>query len=425
MREMNIALILECLRRQSGRSRAELAAMTGLTKATVSSLVKELLEARFVRESGMEMGHKGRPGTKLVLNHAAGCIIGVEIGIDFISAILTDFSARVIWRHDEVTETHEQTIILGRVSHIIHEAASYARNIGSSVLGMGIGVPGLVDVSSGMLLFAGNRGWNDVPLRTILEAEFAFPIYVDNDANMAALGESYFGAGLGSDFVMYISAGVGLGGGYVLNRRVLPGATGLAGEVGHMTIDLHGKVCSCGSRGCWETLVSQRAVFQHVQESIRAGQLSSLESSTGGDLDRLTVPAIVEAARNGDSVAREALISCAYYLGVGIANLINALNPGRVVFGGALSHAHEFMLPVVEAVVAERALRWTRETCQIVASANGSSACVMGGIAIVYHHALSKPLSVPSRPLAAARSADGASAAPGGPSTLTTARAIY
>ena len=412
MREMNIALILECLRRESPRSRAELAAMTGLTKATVSSLVKELLEARFVRESGIDLGHKGRPSIKLVLNHAAGCIIGVEIGVDFISDILTDFSAQAAWRHYEPAETSDQAAILSRVIAIIREASAHARAAGCAILGAGVGVPGLVDVDSGTLLFAPNLGWTDVPLRRMLEAEFSFPIYVDNEANMAALGESYFGAGQGSDFVLYVSSGVGLGGGFVLNRRILAGSAGLAGEVGHMCLDPDGTLCSCGSYGCWETFVSQRAVFHQVQAAVRAGQPSSLVAATDGDLERLTIPLVVEAARQVDAVARDALERCGEYLGIGLANLINALNPHRVVFGGTLSLAHEFLLPVIQSVLRLRALRWSQEKTEIVIAAHGRNACAMGGIAIVYHHALSRPLSAPRWSPGPRRGSDGPSLLP-------------
>jgi len=395
MREMNIALILECLHREAPLSRARLAQITGLNKTTVSSLVKELLEARFVREQGLDSGDKGRPAIQLQLDPDAGSIIGAEIGVDFIAAILTNFSAEILWRHQEsTTNLKGQEAILNRAMEILQQACVVAQNHPGSILGLGLGVPGLVDVSTGTLLFAPNLKWSDVPLRRQLEGKFNFPTYVDNEANMAALGESYFGAARGSDFVLYVSSGVGLGGGIVLNRRILPGAAGFAGEVGHMTMDPNGPRCNCGNFGCWETFVSQWAVFRRVREAVAAGQASSLVNATQGDLAKLTIPLMVEAARAGDAVARAALEETGRYFGVGLANLINALNPQRVVFGGLLSLAHEFLVPVIQEVVKERALRWSRETTEIVIAAYGEDACMMGGIAAVYHHVLSQPLAV-------------------------------
>ncbi len=390
MREMNIALILECLRRDAPLSRAKLAQITGLNKTTVSSLVKELLDARFVRENGTDAGDTGRPAIQLDLNPDAGCIIGAEIGVDFISAILTNFSAEVLWRHKEsTTDLRGQEAILSRAMEILRDACVHAQR--DSILGLGLGAPGLVDVSTGTLLFAPNLRWTDVPLRRVLESQFDFPIYVDNEASMAALGESYFGAARGSDFVLYVSSGVGLGGGIVLNRRILPGAAGFAGEVGHMTMDPNGPQCNCGNFGCWETYVSQWAVFRRVREAVASGQASTWVKATGDDLEQLTIPLVVEAARGGDAVALAALEETGRYLGIGLANLINALNPQRVVFGGILSLAHEYLLPAINAVVRERALRWSRETAEIVIAAYGADACVMGGVATVYHHVLSQP----------------------------------
>jgi len=392
---MNIALILECLRRDSHLSRADLANITGLNKTTVSSLVRELLEARFVRENGLGARAKGRPSIKLELNPDAGCILAAEIGVDFISVILTDFSAQVLWRQKiSTSDLHGQSEILSRTMGIIQTASEQPRPDCPAILGLGLGVPGLVDVATGTLLFAPNLRWTGVALRQMLESKFQFPVYVDNEANMAALGESYFGAARGSDFVLYVSSGVGLGGGIVLNRRILAGTAGFAGEVGHMTIDPNGPVCNCGNRGCWETFVSQWAVFRRVREAVERGQASTLREATGADFDRLTIPMVVEAAAQGDAVACAALEETGRYLGIGLANLINALNPQRVVFGGILSLAHEFLMPVIEAVIRQRALRWSRETTELVIATHGSDACVMGGIATVYHHVLSEPRSL-------------------------------
>ena len=177
----------------------------------------------------------------------------------------------------------------------------------------------------------------------------------------------------------------------MVNRRILAGTAGFAGEVGHMTIDPNGPVCNCGNRGCWETFVSQWAVFRRVREAVERGQASTLREAAGGDFDRLTIPMVVEAAAQGDAVARAALEETGRYLGIGLANLINALNPQRIVFGGILTLAHEFLMPVIEAVIRERALRWSRETAELVIATHGSDACVMGGIATVYHHVLSEP----------------------------------
>lgn len=394
VRQINLSIILNALRLQSPISRARLARATGLNKTTVSSLVQELIDTGFVTERGAgRTGSAGRPGILLELNPRAGGIIGAEIGVDFISVIITNFAAEVIWRHFERSGSdHSQERVIPRFVEIVRQGIAETRNHFDEILGLALGVPGLVEVSSGTLLFAPNLRWRDVPLRAMLEKEFEFPIYVHNEANLAALGESYFGAARDAGSVLYVSSGVGLGGGIVLDGQLIPGAGGFAGEIGHMTMVPDGLSCNCGNRGCWETLVSQESVFRRVREAIADGQHSLLVELTDGDLSLLTIPLVVRAAEEGDRVALAALEETAIYLGIGIANLVNALNPEVVVFGGILSLAAEFLMPIMRRVIDERALRWTAVPVRLLVAAHGFDACVMGGIAIVYQHVLSQPV---------------------------------
>jgi glucokinase-like ROK family protein len=250
----------------------------------------------------------------------------------------------------------------------------------------------LVDQATGALLFAPNLGWKDLPIRAILQESFNAPLFVDNEANIAALGEHYFGAAQGYDEVVYISAtGVGLGGGIVHGGRVFSGVTGVGAEFGHMTMDPDGEICKCGNQGCWETQVSQQALFRHVWRRVDQGEVSRLSEMTGGRRASLTVPLIVEAARAGDTVALDALKIIGRHLGIGIASLVNALNPELVVLGGTLSLAGEFLMPVIQREVEQRALKWNREAMRLVLAKHGFDACVMGGVAAVYQAILAQP----------------------------------
>lgn len=405
MREMNVALILECLRRQAPLSRAELAVMTGLTKATVSSLVKELVDARFVRETSGALRHKGRPSIPLVLNENAGYLIGVEVGVDAITALLTDFSASVLWRHHEAARHTDPDGVLARVIEVVRLAMAEAEARGGSVLGLGLGVLGQVDVETGYLVYAPNLGWANVPVRSRLEAALPFPVIVDNEANLAALGESFFGAARSSEFVLYVSSGVGVGGGLVLNHHILAGATGVAGEVGHMVIDPDGPRCSCGSNGCWETFINQAALYQRVVSALAAGQTSVLSAASSFDPAPITLHRIVEAAQQGDAVAIGALETTARYFGLGLTNLINVFNPHRVVLGGEMGPALAFGLPIIKDIVCTRGLPGSREAAEIVMATHGANGCAMGGVASIYRHVLSQPLATVRRQTSPATSA--------------------
>jgi len=398
MRRMNLSVVMNHLRDNAPISRAALAEVTGLNKATVSSLVRELIERNFVRELGLNPVGTGRPAVLLALNPAAGCIVSAEIGVDFVSVICTDFAPEIIWRHQEsINPEMSQPTILDRVLALLRQAAEVGHRSHGNLLGLAVGVPGLVDQATGTLLFAPNLGWRDVPLRAILQASFDIPVFVDNEANLAALGEHYFGAARDHDEVLYISVGVGLGGGIVHQGLVFSGVTGVAGEFGHMTMDPDGELCNCGNRGCWETQVSQRALFRHVRRAIGEGGDSLLSEMVGGDFERLTVLTVVEAARAGDAVALKALERIGRDLGIGIASLTNALNPELIVFGGILSLAGEFLLPVVNEEFQRRSLRWNREAARIVLARHGFDACVMGGVAVVYQAILAEPGSLAGR----------------------------
>ncbi len=398
IREINLSIILNALRDHPPLSRAALAVATGLNKTTVSSLVQQLIDAGFVGETGVGKNITGRPGILLQLNPQAGGIIGAELGVDFISVVLTDFAARVIWRHQERTDRREhQETILRRAMANIQGAVEQARSHSLSILGMALGVPGLVDGESGMLLYAPNLHWENVPLRQMLRTRFNFPVFVDNEASIAAFGETYFGVARGLRNVLYVSAGVGIGGGLVLDGRLYPGGAGFAGEVGHMTLEPDGLLCECGNRGCWETLASQSAVFRRIHEAVAAGEMSSLARFKNGKREHLTIPIVVRAAEDGDLVARRALTDTARYLGIGLANLVNAFNPEMIVFGGILSLAKEYIIPVIQQTISERALRWASRSTQIVIAAYGSDACVMGAVAMVYDEMLRQPLQRAAR----------------------------
>ncbi len=394
MRQQNLSGILHHLHEKAPISRAELAKLIGLNKATVSSLISELIDSQFVYEVGVDsLKRSGRRSVLLKINPARGCIVSGEIGADFVSIICTNFAAEIVWSHRErIRKRTRQASVVERTQSLMKEATEIGRNKCGQVVGVVLGAPGLVDRRTGELLFAPNLGWKNVPLGEMLRQSFSTMAFVDNEANLGALGEQYFGKAKGYDEVLYISAGVGLGGGVVHEGKLMKGSTGFAGEFGHMTMDPRGELCGCGNRGCWETQVSQSALFRHIKESIETGASSVLNEMVSRN--PLTVPKVVEAARNDDHVALAALKKVGRDLGIGIASLVNALNPRLVVFGGILSLAGEFLLPVAREELRARALRWVESDMQIELSRFGLDSCVMGGVAKVYQSALSAPVKL-------------------------------
>jgi glucokinase-like ROK family protein len=392
VRQGNLSSILHQIRINAPISRAALAEETGLNKTTVSSLIHELMEHEFVREVGFESSGTGRPAIMLELNPNAGYILSAEVGVDFIMVASTNFAPEIIWRHEEaIPPGASQREIMDRVLALLNLGIQNSCMDCQTLFGIAFGIPGLVDQETGKLLFAPNLGWKNVPLKRMLEESFDAPIFIDNEANMAALGEHYFGAAQGYEEVLFISAGVGLGGGLVYNGQLFRGASGTGCEFGHMTFDLNGELCNCGNIGCWETRVSQRKLFSLIREKISRGRKSSLSATQERADQQLTTPLIVDAAHKGDKVSIEALKIIGIDLGIGIASLVNALNPELVVFGGVLSLAGDFILPEIEKVLLKRAMPWNYQATKVVLAEHGFNACIMGGVATVYQAVLSQP----------------------------------
>jgi glucokinase-like ROK family protein len=394
VRKLNTSLIMDCLRTHGPLSRAGLSAAVGLNRSTVSSLIRDLLEENFVREIGLQSSEKsGRPGMLLELNPDGGCAVGVEVGVDFISIVLTDFVARVLWRQRVASDPQEeQKVIFKRAEGMIRQALDFSDAHGLRSLGIGVGVPGLVDIRQGSLVFAPNLHWRDVPLREMWTQRFDLSVFVENEANAAALGEYYFGVARDVQNLIYLSAGVGLGGGIIIKGKLFRGSGGYAGEIGHMTVDPDGELCGCGKRGCWETVVGPRAIVRRVKEALETNAESQIPALVNDDLNRIDMDVVVQAAQAGDTVARTALEQVGVQLGIGVANLVNAFNPEMVVLGGALSLASPFLLPVIERMIREHALALPCAGVEVATSAHGADACVMGAVALVMDDILREPL---------------------------------
>ena len=395
IRKLNTAVILDALRRYAPLSRAELAGRIGLNRSTVSSIINYLIEGGFVLETDLQNSKIGRPGMLLILNPKGGFAVGVEIGVDFISVILSDFVANVLWHEHLLSDPGESQIaILDRAIDLTQEAIGRGTESGMRPLGIGIGVPGLVDNSQGKLVFAPNLKWYNVPLRLMWSQRFDLPVFVENEANAAALGEYYFGAAQGVENLVYLSSGVGLGGGIIIEGKLFRGNSGYASEVGHMTIDPNGELCGCGKRGCWETMVGPRAVLRRVRRELEEGLPSVMPEMVSDKLENITFEIVVTAAENGDQAALDALQIVGDALGIGVANLVNIFNPELIVLGGELSLASAFLLPAVQEGMCLNALPPACENVRLVASAHGAEACLMGAVALVLEDILREPVIV-------------------------------
>jgi len=384
VRKINRSLVLNTLRLHAPVSRAQVANFTGLTRGTVSNIVNVLIEDGLVFEDKLEDSKIGRPSILLGLRPDGGAVVGVEIGVDFISVLLTNFVAETLWEtRVETSPLQSQTEIINQAEQYIDQALSIAEEQELRPLGIGVGLPGLVNTRQGNLIIAPNLHWTNLPLRLIWNQRFHLPVYIENEANLAALGEYYFGVARNVDNFICLTSGIGLGGGIMIDGRLFRGGHGYGGEIGHIQRDPQGEQCGCGRIGCWETQVGPRAVLQRVKKEFQVHHDQSLLDACSGDLNNLTFEIVVQFASSGDVICRKAIEEVAVNLGVGIADLVNIFNPNLIIIGGAFISAKDIMQSIIEKTIFSNALQPSTDNLQIKFSERSTEACVLGAVAVV------------------------------------------
>ncbi|MFB5189553.1 ROK family transcriptional regulator [Alicyclobacillus fastidiosus] len=378
IKNLNRSIVLNLLRYHGPLSRVEIARRTGLTKATISSIVDELIGEKYVLELGhVPSGGVGRRAVLLEFNPGVGSVIGVELGVDFIKVLLLDLSAQVIKMTESgIQETRSPERVVRQMSEMIQSVMADAPDSPLGVIGVGIGIPGLVDAKRGVVLNAPNLHWKGVHLKSMLQYELSLPVVLDNEANAGAMGEQLFGAGKGVSNMVYISIGTGIGTGIILNNQLIRGEGGIAGEFGHMTIDRSGPTCSCGNHGCLEIYASEKAMLDQYQQL------------TG---TRKSLPEIARLAQSGDAHASAAIRSAASYLGIGAASLVNGLNPALILVGSRVGDASQLIIDTVDETIRDRSFTEPFSPTRIRNSALGDLTCAIGAASLVLHDHFSGP----------------------------------
>jgi glucokinase len=282
--------------------------------------------------------------------------IGVNIASDRIKAAVVDEYYQIIGRAESEKKTLRSSEELeSDVTYAINKAMDAAEIDKDYVLSIGIAAPGTVDKESGIVEHASNFGFDQLPLRDMLWHHFDKPIYFENDANCLALGEFKAGVGQRGDSLMAVTVNKGIGGGIIIDGKILGGCNGAAGEVGHMVINVDGEQCTCGRRGCFETYASVRALTEAVKKNINDYPDSEIWNLCDGDLDNLNEKIIFEAVAMGDPLAKKLFEKTVYYLSVGITNIVNIFQPDTLVIGGNICSLGGILLnPIRRMVEAQR-----------------------------------------------------------------------
>lgn len=398
VRELNLSLVLRKIHNEAPVSRSQIAAETGLNKSTVSSLVEELMRLGLIHETGQNQAGAGRPATLLEINPQAGGIIAVELGVDFVAVALTDFLGKILWRGSANADpAYEKT--LNQVFCLVQEAANASREISLPLIGLGMATPGTVDLDEGILIFAPNLHWHNVPLRRVLAEQTGLKVFVENDANAAAVAEHLFGIARQSTDYIFVFAGVGIGGGFFLNGDLYRGKNGYAGEIGHSPIMAEPlqAPCHCGNRGCWETYANQYSIIQRVQARLEVKRSSIIPAMMAEQNAPLSLPLIKQAADAGDMEAINSLAEAGAAMGQGLATIVNFLNPEKIILGGPLSVAAPHILPSISNALARHCLPEIKQKVSVELSQFGPDASLIGATAIVVDNVMSHPTQIERR----------------------------
>ena len=312
-------------------------------------------------------------------------VIGVDMGGTKILAAVVNAEGKILGTAKIPTKADKgASVVIDRIAHCIQKAVDKSRVARESIQAVGIGAPGPLDPGTGVVIFAPNLGWTDVPLKTELENRVGIPTFVDNDVNVGTLGEHAFGAGKGVSTLVGIFVGTGIGGGIIMNGELFHGASKTAGEIGHIIVKAGGPRCGCGRRGCLEALASRTAITRQLQRAIvKKGKKSILPSLTGGDLKLIRSGVLAKALRRNDKLTVKVFKKATKYLGIGIASIVNFLNPEMIVLGGGVVEAlDDSFLDAIADVVEAYALPNTLSGVQIVKARLGDDAGILGAAAL-------------------------------------------
>jgi glucokinase-like ROK family protein len=379
--------VMQLIWRERQISRAEIARRTDLSRSTVSDVVSEILATGLVAEVGAGASKGGRRPIVLQFEDDGAVILGVDLGATHVAVALTDLRGAVLaWEYQKHGVRDDpagaQALALAQAERCLKAWGGSPRRL----LGIGVAVPCPVnperpEAMSEVVLPA----WRGVTVGEPLRRRFRVPLLIDNDANLGALAERWWGAGRDVQDFAYIKLATGIGSGFFIDGKLYRGANGLAGEIGHLSIDPHGEPCVCGLRGCLATLVGSRALVSRARALVPAHPESALASRDFG------ITIMEDAALAGDALALQVVREAAEHLGVAVADLINLLNPSVVIIGGGLARLGDLLLEPLRATVRGRTLVTSVDASRIVTSALGGRAVAVGAATLLLERALTDP----------------------------------
>lgn len=386
-RAHNKRLVLKTIYNAGEISRADVARATGLSRATVSDTVSELMEEGLVTEIGHGPSTGGKPPVLLKVLDDSRYLIGIDLADSEFWGAGMNLRGKIKNKVILPIKDTDGDVALSTLYELIEKLIKTAD---SPILGIGIGTPGLIDSQRGIVRKAVNLDWHDLPLKEILEKKYNLPVYIANDCQVAALAECTFGENNGIQNLILIKISRGTGAGIVLNRKIHYGDSFGAGEIGHVAIVDNGDLCRCGNHGCLETLTSTRAIIKSAKAIFNGDKSSKLHNFVRSP-DDIDMNVIYKAFEEGDKEIQKLISVVGHYLGIAVANLVGSLNIKNIVIAGVLSRFGSALTEPIKEEVKRRALNTLADETRIEVSKLGSEIVILGAGALLLTNELGLP----------------------------------
>ena len=390
IRLYNLGVIFRTIREAKNISRAELAKVTGLNPATITHIVRELIEHGLIEQAGSNESRSGRPSVQLRVRSQAGYVIAVHLDRYFMRGMITNLGLEECTRSEVLAlpSSSPSQINIATLIQLIENLITDSGIPREKFFGIGICAPGPLDAQHGVLFSPPNfPGWPNLPVRQILQDHFHLQTFLDQDANACALAEKMFGGMREAQNFVFLLADGGLGGGIFVHGNIYRGSSNTAGEIGHTTIALDGPQCSCGNTGCLELYASPHAVEQYVAERLGTNGHSDWFPTP----DSITFEKITEAARAGHPLSKEALQRMASALAAGMVNVVNAFDPEAIVIGGKIALAQDIIGPVITQTIQQRSLNGSTAPVPVCFTSLGQEAQIIGAFSLVLRELFQNP----------------------------------
>lgn len=378
MRNENILLVLQCIQEKGPLLRKDVKEYTGLSSGSISTIVAELLEKGLIKEIESDTKQRGRNPSMLDVCTENSCMIGMDINSAGINIILMNIKCNVYSSYFEKILVPERQEVIAQIYRMLDGIMEGLKKDGVRLLGIGVAMQGTVNRKEGISQYCPYlKDWKDIPIRQLLERRYQCRVVVEHSPDCMALYESWFGVAKGTENFLFIRAGETIGLSIVIEGNVVHGYNNNAGEFGHMIVEPQGEPCSCGSFGCLETVASMTSILNYIWKELKGGRASKLTELMGlRKPQELTMDLVYRACCMKDELCMEAMDRMAFYLGLGISNVINLLNPELIVLGGDMMNYDVLFMDQVRRTVQERA--WSKSNKTIMVTTSKSNTASVG-----------------------------------------------